>query len=136
MFRNIASFYGEELSAPRLTPQAGGPLLVGCPRLLGPYIRNYPPYWRQFFRPQREVAPCRGDRTYLLQKFQIHMSHYIYINLYYIIKIYINISDKLEMAEESGRFQGEPAGAGAVNRTISTLDLKCACVTICQNTHS
>jgi hypothetical protein len=25
-------------------PQAGGPPLVGCPRLLIQYIRSYPPY--------------------------------------------------------------------------------------------
>jgi hypothetical protein len=25
-------------------PQAGGPPLVGCPRLLNQYIRSYPPY--------------------------------------------------------------------------------------------
>jgi hypothetical protein len=37
-------FYGEELLAPRRTPQAGGPPLVGCPRLLIQYIRSYPPY--------------------------------------------------------------------------------------------
>ena len=42
-------------------PQAGGPLLVGCPRLLIQYIRNYPPYWRPFLHPQAEDAPCRCD---------------------------------------------------------------------------
>jgi hypothetical protein len=40
-FRNKASFYGEDLSAPRPKPKAGGPPLVGCPRLLIPYIRSY-----------------------------------------------------------------------------------------------
>ena len=33
-------------------PQAGGPPLVGCPRLLIHYIRIYPPYWRPFLHPQ------------------------------------------------------------------------------------
>ena len=43
-------------------PQAGGPTLVGCPRLLIQYIRSYPPYWRPFLHPQPEDAPCRCDR--------------------------------------------------------------------------
>jgi len=43
-------------------PQAGGPPLVGCPRLLIQYIRSYPPYRRPFLYPQPEDAPCRGDR--------------------------------------------------------------------------
>ena len=55
-------FYGEVLLAPRPTPQAGGPPLVGCPRLLIQFIHSYPPYWRPFFHPQPEDAPCRGDR--------------------------------------------------------------------------
>jgi hypothetical protein len=44
IFRNKLIFYGEELLAPRPTAQVGGPLLVGCPRLLIEYIRSYPPY--------------------------------------------------------------------------------------------
>ena len=43
-------------------PQAGGPPLAGCPRLLIQFIRSYPPYWRPFLYPQPEDAPCRGDR--------------------------------------------------------------------------
>ena len=43
-------------------PQAGGPPLVGCPRLLIQFIRSYPPYRRPFLHPQPEDAPCRGDR--------------------------------------------------------------------------
>jgi len=35
-------FYGEGLLAPRPTPQAGGPPLVACPRLLIQYIHSYP----------------------------------------------------------------------------------------------
>jgi hypothetical protein len=42
--------------------QAGGTPLVGCPRLLIQFIRNYPPYRRHFLHPQPEDAPCRGDR--------------------------------------------------------------------------
>ena len=43
-------------------PQAGGPPLVGCPRLLIQFIRSYPPYWTPILYPQPEYAPCRGDR--------------------------------------------------------------------------
>jgi hypothetical protein len=43
-FRNNFIFYGEELLAPRPTPSARGPPLVGCSRLLIQYIRSYPPY--------------------------------------------------------------------------------------------
>jgi len=43
-------------------PQAGGPHLVGCPRLLIQSIRSYPPYRRPFLYPQPEDAPCPGDR--------------------------------------------------------------------------
>jgi hypothetical protein len=43
-FHSKIIFYGEELLAPRPTPQAGGPPFVGRPRLLIQYIRSYPPY--------------------------------------------------------------------------------------------
>ena len=36
-------FYREGLLAPRPNPQAGGPPLVGCPRLLIQFIRSYTP---------------------------------------------------------------------------------------------
>ena len=51
MFRNKANFYGEKLLPPLPNPQAGGPPLVGCLRLLTQYIRSYPPYWRPFLHP-------------------------------------------------------------------------------------
>ncbi|KAJ4426046.1 hypothetical protein ANN_27673 [Periplaneta americana] len=38
-----AGFYGDRLLVLRPT-QAGGPPLIGCPRLLIQYIRSYPPY--------------------------------------------------------------------------------------------
>ena len=47
-------------------PQAGEPPLVGCPRLFIQYIRSYPSYWRPFFHPQPEDAPCHGDRDPLV----------------------------------------------------------------------
>jgi hypothetical protein len=43
-------------------PKAGGPPLVGCPRLLIQFIHSYPRYRRPFLHPQPEDAPCRGDR--------------------------------------------------------------------------
>ena len=46
--------------------QAGGPTLVGCPRLLIQYIRSYPPHRRPFLHPQPEDAPCRDDRNPLI----------------------------------------------------------------------
>jgi hypothetical protein len=42
-------------------PQAGGPPLVGCPRLLIQYSNSYPPYGRPFLHLQTEDAPCHGD---------------------------------------------------------------------------
>jgi hypothetical protein len=41
-FRNKLIFYGEELLAPRPTPQAGGPPLVGCPLLLNIFAATLP----------------------------------------------------------------------------------------------
>ena len=46
-------------------PQAGGPPLVGCPRLFIQFIRRYPPYRRPFLYLQPEDAPCHGDRDLL-----------------------------------------------------------------------
>jgi len=43
-------------------PQAGGPTLVGCPRLLIQYIQSYPPVWRPILHPQPEGVPYRDDR--------------------------------------------------------------------------
>jgi len=56
-FRNKTNFYGEKLLAPRLTPNWRttpcrlSATLVHC-------IRTYPPYWRSFFDPQSDDAPC------------------------------------------------------------------------------
>ena len=51
VFSDKAIFYDEELSKPRPNPQAGGPPLVGCPRLRIQYIRSYPSYWRPHLHP-------------------------------------------------------------------------------------
>jgi hypothetical protein len=42
-------------------PQARGPPLVGCLRLLIQYIHGCPPYWRLFLHTQPEDALCCGD---------------------------------------------------------------------------
>jgi hypothetical protein len=44
--------------------QAGGPSLVGCPRLFIQYIRSSLPHWRPFLHTQPEDAPCRGNVKY------------------------------------------------------------------------
>ena len=70
VFRNVMLFFlrrGVLSTSPN--PQAGGPLLVGCPRLIIQYIRSCPPYWRPFLHPQPEDAPCRGDRDRLITAF-------------------------------------------------------------------
>jgi hypothetical protein len=48
------------------TPQAGGQPLLGCLRLLIPYIRSHPPYRRPLLHSQPEDAPCRRDRDPLV----------------------------------------------------------------------
>jgi len=40
MFHNSVHFYVEELLAPRTTPHAAGPPIVGSPRLLIQYIHS------------------------------------------------------------------------------------------------
>ena len=54
------SWGGDVSASPN--PQAGGPPLVGCPRLFIQFIRCHPPYRRPFLHPQPEDAPCPGDR--------------------------------------------------------------------------
>ena len=61
VFLNISVLQGGVVSTSP-NPQAGGPLLVGCPLLFIQFIRSYPPYRRPFLCPQPEDAPCRGDR--------------------------------------------------------------------------
>jgi len=56
-FRNKIHFCGEEFLAPP-NPQAGGPPLVGGPRLLIQYIHSFLPYWSPFLHPQPEGTPC------------------------------------------------------------------------------
>jgi hypothetical protein len=63
MFLNVSVLQGGVVcTSPN--PKAGGPPLVGCPRLLIQFIRSYPPYRRPFLYPQPEDAPCRGHRKW------------------------------------------------------------------------
>jgi hypothetical protein len=41
-------------------PEAGGPHLVGWPRLFIQYTPIYHPYWKPFLHPQPKDAPCRN----------------------------------------------------------------------------
>jgi hypothetical protein len=66
-----------------LNPQAEGPPLVGCPRLLIQYIRSYPPYWRPFPHPQPEDAPCRGDR----HPFTSALNTFSWSQLYLVVRL-------------------------------------------------
>ena len=50
-------------------PQAGGPLLVGCPRLLIQYIRSYTPYWRPFLHLHPEARHAVLTGTHLSRLF-------------------------------------------------------------------
>jgi len=52
-------------------PQAGGPLLIGSPRLIIQFIHSYPPYRRPFLYPQPGDAPCRGDRDFIFSPFSL-----------------------------------------------------------------
>ena len=64
-------------------PQAGGPPIVGFPRLLIEFIRIYPPYRRPFLYPQPEDAPCRGDRDPLHSNNNNNNNNYYYYYYYY-----------------------------------------------------
>jgi hypothetical protein len=65
IFHNKDSFSQWGVVSPSPNPQAGGPPLVGCPRLLIQYIRSYPPCWRPFLHPQPGRAmPCWQGPTY------------------------------------------------------------------------
>ena len=70
MFLNNVFLQGGVVSTSP-NPQAGGPPLVGCPRLLIQFIRSYPPYRRPFLYPQPEDVPCCGDRDPLTQNIKI-----------------------------------------------------------------
>jgi len=60
--RFLTNFLQWEVVITSPNPQAGGPPLVGCPRLLIQFIRSYPPYQRLFLYPHPEDTPCHGDK--------------------------------------------------------------------------
>ena len=60
------SFFRRGVVSNSPNPQAGGPPLVVCLRLLIQYICSYPPYWRLFLHPQPKDVPCLGDRDPLI----------------------------------------------------------------------
>ena len=64
IFRNSINFLRWGVVSISPNSQAGGPPLVGCPRLLIQYIRSYPPYVEAV--PQPEDVPCRDDRDPLI----------------------------------------------------------------------
>jgi hypothetical protein len=44
LFRDIVKFLRQGVVSTSADPQAGGPPLIGCSRLLIQFIRSYPPY--------------------------------------------------------------------------------------------
>ena len=65
MFLNTTVLQGGVVSTSP-NPQAGGPPLVGCPRLLIPFIRSYDPYRRPLLYPQPEDAPCSVKTSFII----------------------------------------------------------------------
>ena len=61
-------------------PQARGPTLVGCPRLLIQYIRSHFPYRRPFHHLQPEDAPCLCDMDQLIVA-PPKANEYMYVSL-------------------------------------------------------
>ena len=80
-FLNISVLQGRIFSTSP-NPQAGGPPLVGCPRLLIQFIRSYPPYRRPFLYPQPEDAPYRGDREPLHGPYSTTLHLYLTLSQY------------------------------------------------------
>ena len=70
VFLNLGVLQGGVISTSP-NPQAGGPLLIGSPRLIIQFIHSYPPYRRPFLYPQPGDAPCRGDRDFIFSPFSL-----------------------------------------------------------------
>jgi hypothetical protein len=58
-FRNVFLFLRWGVVSPPPNPQAGGPSLVGCPRLLIQYIRSYPPHLQTINPIIKFWVPCK-----------------------------------------------------------------------------
>jgi hypothetical protein len=85
-------FYGAVSTA--IYTKAGGPPLVGCPRLLIQYIHSYPQSWRPFLHPQTEDAPCRGGREPLNSVISVTINYTVYFTFIIFVnktKLYIRI---------------------------------------------
>jgi hypothetical protein len=65
MFRNIVIFYGEELLAPRPTPNLEDHPFSAVRDCLFDVFAATLHNWRPFLDPQPEDAPWRGDRDHL-----------------------------------------------------------------------
>jgi hypothetical protein len=69
-FRNNKKCLRWGVVSPTSKPQAGGPLPVGCPRLLIQYILSY---------PQAKVVPVVSSLHVFRLKFCMHLSHVFYM---------------------------------------------------------
>jgi hypothetical protein len=83
-FRNVFLLLRWGVVSPPPNPQAGGPPLVGCPRLLIQYIRSYPPYLEAFSSIRnlrtRHAVVTRNHLTWshcIITVFNIYRPHKI-----------------------------------------------------------
>jgi hypothetical protein len=68
IFRNMINALRRRVVSTSPNPQAKGPPLVCCPRLLIQYIQSYPPHLESVPPTQPEDAPCRVDRDTLITR--------------------------------------------------------------------
>jgi hypothetical protein len=68
LFRNILSFYSEELLAPRPTPKLEDHPLSAVSDCLFNIFAVTLHKWRRFLHPQPEIAPWPGDRDHLTRR--------------------------------------------------------------------
>jgi hypothetical protein len=100
VFRNMVKFTVRVVST-SLNPQAGGPPLVGCPRLLIQCIRSYPPYpkavppsatWGRAMPrwqwPTYHGCLCIIDRKYLRFSFSVFFMLQVLSFFICVVKFY------------------------------------------------
>ena len=104
------TFLRWEVVSTSSNPQAGGPPIVGCPRLLIQYIFSYTPYWRPFLHPQPENAPCCGDRDSFTTDYKV--VDYL-ITIHTTIWLLVCLSDKIKRNNVSTRIN--------INVCVTTL---------------
>ena len=108
MFHYNASFYGDELSAHRQTPNLEDhPLSAVRDFLVNIFAATPHTGGSSSVRNVRTRHAVVTGPTF--HRNSSYTRHTIHINLSYIAKVYVRISDKLEMAEDSGNFRGETA---------------------------